>query len=143
MALFITVFWVLYLVIILLSIIKYVFHKPIKQDYFMYIIIVAIPFLILAILVDDPIFQSVGLPKEYEWLATMIMGGFSLWKFYLDPLKTRVTALEKSMSEGFAKIYTVLDYIKNDLFELKQEMHSMKKEMTSMNNRITNIENAL
>jgi hypothetical protein len=64
--------------------------------------------LIVTLATKDPIFEAIGLPKEYEWLAGLVISGFSLWQFYLNPLKERVVETEKEVG-----------VIKNDITHIK------------------------
>lgn len=55
--------------------------------------------LMVALAIKDPIFELIGLPKEYEWLGGLFLSGFLLWQFYLSPLKERVIDTEKDVRE--------------------------------------------
>ena len=62
----------------------------------------------IAIITNDPVFQAIGLPLGYEWIAGLGLVGFGGWRFYLKPLKERVIGCEKDI----ARIYVKLDNIK-------------------------------
>ena len=66
----------------------------------------------------DPLFEPLGIPKEYEWLAGLITSGFGLWQLYLNPLKERVITTEKEVSS----IKTDVSAIRSDVSMIKEKM---------------------
>lgn len=75
-------------------------------------------FMIISIITKDPIFEAIGLPKEYEWITGLFLSGFTLWLFYLSPLKNRVIEVEKETRE----IKTDVKNIKEDTTIIKNKL---------------------
>jgi len=78
--------------------------------------------LLVAIFTNDPLFSALGLPKEYEWVAGLMLSFFILWKEYLKPLKRSVlkntadlSALKKDVHYGFENSNTMLKSIYDKL----------------------------
>jgi len=82
-------------------------------------------FVIVAVLTKDPIFQAIGLPQGYEWIAGLAMGGFSLWLFYLNPLKKRVGRIEIELGS----VKTEIRSIKEDTNLIKNKLINPVKEL--------------
>ena len=76
--------------------------------------------LIVTIALRDPIFEAIGLPKEYEWLAGLLLSGFTLWQFYLSPLKERVIKTEKEVG-----------IVKNNVEHIKETTDKLEKKFFS------------
>ena len=88
------------------------------EKYALLPLLAAFAFLIMSFVTNDPFLQGVGLPKEYEWLAGLILSLFGLWKFYLGPLKERVISGEKEISS----ISTKVSGIQEDIILIKRKL---------------------
>ena len=111
------IFWVL----IVTGLLAYfLFRKSIKgvENIVFSIILLAAAFLIVAIVTKDPLFSTVGLPAEYEWVVGLFITGLSSWKLYFGPLKERVIKTEKEVSS----IQTDVKSIKSDTSLLKEKL---------------------
>lgn len=119
---YIVVFWGIYALIL----IYYLYNRWKKsnpdQNVIIFGVIVAFSFLIIGIISDDPIFSAIGVPKEYEWLAGLILSGFTAWRFYFDPLKKKLINLEKIFSEYFGVSKTKFEHIEKGIDEIKIEL---------------------
>ena len=90
------------------------------------LVVTSFSFLILALMTKDPIFSTMGLPPEYEWLAGLLLSGFTAWQFYLNPLKERVIRLEKRFAEFFGIAKTNFGNINKSLDEIKVEIRARR-----------------
>ncbi len=88
------------------------------EKYALLPVLASFAFLIMAFLTNDPFLQGIGLPKEYEWLAGLILGLFGLWKFYLGPLKERVIRGKKEIGS----ISTKVSGIQEDIILIKRKL---------------------
>lgn len=117
---YLAVFWILTVALIILFLLRYI--AQIRNSHLDGLItilgITAFAFLIMGILTKDPLFSTLGIPKEYEWLAGLIISGFTLWKSYLNPLKDRVIKTEIKVSS----IDTSIHSIKNDVETIKDTL---------------------
>lgn len=84
--------------------------------------ILGVAFLIMSFLTEDPFFEPLGVPKEYEWLAGLLSSGFALWQFYLSPLKERVIRTEAKVGS----IIMAISSIKEDVGLIKAELINKK-----------------
>ncbi len=119
---YMVVFWVIYALIL-----TYYSHsrwKKVNPDTNLIIlgVIVAFSFLIIGVISNDPLFSAIGVPKEYEWLAGLILSGFTAWQFYFDPLKKKIISLENNFSEYFGVSKTKFEHIEKGIDEIKMEL---------------------
>ncbi len=91
------------------------FNQKLKKNAFL-IFIISLPFLILAILTNDPIsILGMEISTELQWLASLLTFGFGSWKFYLNPLKERVIETEKEIKVEIKYMNKTLEEFKNKL----------------------------
>ncbi len=116
------IFWLIYVLLFLYFI--YTKWKKINLNQSVIIsgVIIAFSFFIIGVITRDPIFSPLGVPKEYEWLAGLIVSGFAAWQFYFDPLKKKLIALENNFSEYFGVSKTKFDHIEKGIDEIKAEL---------------------
>jgi len=94
------IFWLLLLGALIFIIFNYKKIKAGKyQNGFTVIWIVGTVLILMAILTNDPFFQFIGLPKEYEWLAGLLTSAFTGWLTYLRPLKNKVNDMNREVGE--------------------------------------------
>lgn len=115
--------WVLIGIILLLFLVNHFLIKnKIKKrkidDTISLLSILQIFVIIMAIATKNPIFEMIGLPKEYEWLGGILTAGFIVWVSYLNPLKNRVIEVEKDTRE----IKTEIKNIKEDTGIIKDKI---------------------
>ncbi|MBI2629995.1 hypothetical protein HYW76_02750 [Candidatus Pacearchaeota archaeon] len=119
--LFMIVWWVLIIGFFLLLIIKRLSQTK-KVRYILsrildFLVIIQFVIVITAVATKDPIFQEIGLPPGYEWMAGLFGGGFLLWISYLNPLKKRITETEinvEGISKRVVEIKDDISWIKNN-----------------------------
>ena len=115
-------FWGIWFIVLLITIFRYKSIVSGKHNNILAVTwIVAFAFLVMAIITNDPVFQSIGLPKEYEWLAGLLTTGFTGWVVYLRPLKSKVYGMDREVGE----IKTNVSNIKDSINEMKP--YVMKK----------------
>ena len=114
---FMLIFWIL----IIAGIIVYFGLRktlPYVDNLVFLIILLAGAFLIVAIATKDPIFSSIGVPAEYEWVVGLFITGLSSWKLYFGPLKERVIKTEMEVNA----IQTDVKAIKADTTLIKDKL---------------------
>lgn len=118
---FMIAWWVVVVILIILFAISYLSRDrrlKVKLDGIVsFLAVFQIILLIVTIALRDPIFEAIGLPKEYEWLVGLLGSGFLLWQFYLSPLKERVIETEKEV--GIVK--TNVSHIKETTDKLEKK----------------------
>lgn len=121
MAFFMIAWWVIIGIIIILSVINYVKKdkktKKLLDKMLSFLAIFQLLVLIIALLTKDPVFEAVGLPKEYEWIGGLFVSLFLMWQFYLSPLKERVIETEKDVREIKTDVKNIKEGI--DRIEIK------------------------
>jgi hypothetical protein len=110
--LFMIAFWIC----LVLAIIILIINRSLKNNHFeslaTFFIFIQFIFALVAIGTKDPIFQTIGLPAGYEWIAGLTLSGTFLWMFYLNPLKNRVIDVEKDTSSIKTSIIHIGDDVK-------------------------------
>ena len=116
---FMTIFWIIFLIFLILLIIQYFSKNKKLKDKLnnvgIFLILLAFSFLVVAIVTNDPLFQSLGVPQEFEWIVGLFLVALSSWKLYFNPLKVRVIALENEVSSLDTGVRTGFSSIKEDL----------------------------
>lgn len=110
------IYWSIVLIILIINGATYIKEKEISEkikDLSMVLLMVAISFLIVGILGKDPIFESIGLPKEYEWVGGLLSSWFLAWWTYLRPLKERVVKLEIRLGRIEERLNSIEDKIRS------------------------------
>ena len=117
---FMVTWWIVLGILILLFIISYASRdrsvKAKLEKIVGFLAVFQLLVLMVTLTIKDPLFESLGLPKEYEWLAGLFISGFTLWQFYLSPLKERVIKTEKEVG-----------IVKNDIFHIKETTDKLEK----------------
>jgi hypothetical protein len=113
---FMIAFWVCIIIAFFLWLLNLKIKDKKLEGIVGFFIFIQFLFMIVAIGTKDPIFQAVGLPQGYEWIAGLSLSGFSLWLFYLSPLKNRVIEVEKDTSS----IKTSVLHIEKDIDWIKE-----------------------
>lgn len=120
---FIITWWIIIAIMLALFIISYLVDKKTKSKidkYIGFFVIIQLLVLLVTIATKDPLFEPIGLPKEYEWLGGLLIAGGSLWFFYLNPLKERVITTEKKVeriderTSALPKINEDVSWIRNN-----------------------------
>lgn len=109
---YLTVFWVLFLVFIILRVSSSLFKlgglKKMLEDFGMPFFIVLLTFAIIAIVTNDPIsIFGITVPMELQWLASLFVALFGSWQFYLRPLKNKVYEVDREVGEVRSKIDSI------------------------------------
>ncbi len=112
------IFWGLIILIFVLYLINRNLKKESLDSFIGLLVVIQLFVFLIAIATKDPIFQNIGLPVGYEWIAGLILSGFSLWSFYLNPLKKRVNHIEINVSS----IKTDVENIKGDVSLIKNRI---------------------
>lgn len=73
------------------------------------LLLLAGSFLIVGIITKDPLFSSLGVPVEFEWVVGLFITGLSSWKLYFSPLKERVIKTENELSSMKSDISSIKD----------------------------------
>lgn len=112
MAVYLFAMWVVYSIYGVLFIISlFVKNKKLHkflENYAFPIIIIGATLLIMALVTKDPIsFAGITIPTEIQWLGSMLVTGFGAWKFYLNPLKTKVYAMDREIGEVKTSVHKV------------------------------------
>ena len=107
MAIYLTIFWTVILTFLLVYAVASVGRKKalkerLDKDGFL-VFIFMIPFLIMAILTNDPMtLFGIDIPVQLQWLGSLLITLFGSWKFYLKDLKEKVYSMDKEL-EGVKK----------------------------------------
>jgi len=109
------IFWALLFFILVLYIINLNVKNKKLDGFLGFLILIQFLLFILTIATKDPLFEAIGLPKEYEWIGGLLASGFLLWAYYLGPLKERIIQTEKKVENIDGK----LSEIKNDISFIK------------------------
>jgi len=112
MPIYLTVFWIIYALFGLLILISFLFKikklNKYLQEYSVLVLIIALSFLIIAIITKDPMnIAGYTIPTELQWLGSLLVTGFSAWKFYLNPLKIKVYSMDREIGEVSASVKKV------------------------------------
>lgn len=122
MGFYLVAYWIILILFLIVYGMAYFLKKKkllkLIEDYSYILLVVAFSLLFIGILKNDPLFEPLGLPREYEWLGALISSGFGLWWFYLNPLKERVITTEKDVSS----IKTDVSAIREDVVMIKEEV---------------------
>ncbi|MBU0980160.1 MAG: hypothetical protein KJ709_05110 [Nanoarchaeota archaeon] len=138
--------WLLFGIAILLYIISYLFNKKKirsfindKGDFF--VIVIAIPLLIMAILTNDPVtVAGMQIPMEFEWFGSIIFAVFVLWLYYLAPLKSKVYRLDREIG-GMKGIISgtkgIIDGLKENASMVNGNISSINGQISDINGQIS------
>ena len=112
MAVYLVAMWVVYSIYGVLFIISlFVKNKKLHkflEDYALPIIIIGATLLIMALITKDPFnIAGITIPTEIQWLGSMLVTGFGAWKFYLNPLKSKVYAMDREIGEVKTSVHKV------------------------------------
>ena len=122
--LFMILFWIVLFLILIIYIINFSFRSKKLDKFIGFLIVIQFLVFIVTLVTKDPIFEAIGLPKEYEWIGGLLASGFLLWAYYLGPLKERIIKTERRV-EG---IDTKINEIKDDVLWIKNNCNiSFKK----------------
>ncbi len=112
---FMTVFWTIVGISILLYFLKRYFFSQLHEDVFPILFFLGVSFLIVGIITKDPLFAQFGVPSEYEWVVGMVIAGFLSWRVYFNPLKKKVYAMDRELGEIKTEIRSKFSNIEADL----------------------------
>lgn len=120
------IYMLLFWGVMILTIIIYVIAKKVEiklEKLVMPLLFFSLALLIVAIVTKDPLFSSFGIPPEFEWVIGLFITGFTSWKVYFDPLKSRVIRTER---EVFS-LKTEIGSVKSDTSLIKEILIGKKK----------------
>ncbi len=83
--------------------------------------ILSFAFLFVAIITKDPLFSSVGVPPEFEWVVGLFITGLTSWKLYFNPLKERVIKVERKV-----------DFIQGEISSIKTDTTFIKEKVLNI-----------
>ena len=112
MAVYLFAMWIVYSiygVIFLISL--FVKNKKLHkflENYSLLILIIGATLLIMALITKDPLnVAGITIPTEIQWLGSMLITGFGAWKFYLNPLKSKVYSMDREIGEVKTSVHKV------------------------------------
>jgi hypothetical protein len=119
---FMVIFWIVYFAVLVyyFFIRKYVKKYETNDAIIAGLTMLAFSFFIVGLVTKDPIFSTIGVPKEYEWVVGLFLSFFTAWKFYFDPIKKRITQLEQHFVEFFGIANTKFEHIEKGIDEIKK-----------------------
>ncbi len=93
------------------------------EDKGMLVFIISASVIIIAIITKDPLtVMGISIPTELQWLGSLIITGFGAWRFYLNPLKSKVYSMDREVGEVRADVAN----IKSDVRLIKENVISSK-----------------
>lgn len=100
--------------------------KTILDSFTGFFIVFMVFLFMVAIAMKDPITDLISEP--YQLLLSALAGSFAVWKYYLNPLKSRVTDVEKNVVSLSSKVDEGFSGIKSDLTLIKNKLMSNEPE---------------
>lgn len=102
--LYFTVYWfiliIFFLVFIVSRIKRFKNLRDVVDDVGILVFIFLSSLLVISIATKDPLqFLGIEIPVELEWLVSLLISGFGVWKFYLNPLKKKVYDMDREVGE--------------------------------------------
>jgi len=92
--LFMAVFWIVLIILLVLFLLNKKLKDKKIDSLIGFLVIIQFILFILAITSKDPFFEWLGIPTAWELLGEGIISGFAIWRYYLNPMKKRITRLE-------------------------------------------------
>ena len=125
---YLAVYWVLTILLVVAYLLGLLFNKEKTKDlvekYAILLILFVGSFLIVAIVTKDPIsFGSYEIPTEFQWIGSLFVSFFSVWQFYLKPLKNKLFGLDREIGE----VKTSVKKVESDVNRLTDFIINKKK----------------
>lgn len=99
--------------------------KRFLEDVAIFLTLLMMFFFIFALATKDPLERLLtSIPAFWQFLLTALGGAFTIWKVYLNPLKTKVYGMDREIGE----IKTDVSFIKDDVHSIKQALFKGKRE---------------
>jgi len=115
------IFWVFFAIFLLLVIVNFWLKSRLISRITDFLVFIQFIFLIIAISIKDPLFEAIGVPIGYEWVVGILVSGFGLWFYYLNPLKERVIETEKEIKV----VKNDVSHIRNTTDKLEQKFFAV------------------
>jgi len=110
--LFMLLFWAVLTILLILFLINRKLKDKRIDSFMGFLVIIQFILFILAISMKDPFFEWLGIPTAWELAGEGIISGFAIWKYYLDPMKSRITKLEIHTGKLETKVTDIDDNVK-------------------------------
>ncbi|MBS3133244.1 hypothetical protein J4470_03910 [Candidatus Woesearchaeota archaeon] len=104
MAAFMLYFWILLFLFSLIYLLVSLFNfkgglKFLNENGGLFFIFLG-ALVVISIVTNDPVtVAGITIPTELQWFGSLILTGFGSWKFYLNPLKNKVFAMDRELGE--------------------------------------------
>lgn len=120
------IYLVLYVFSLVLSLSFYYLSKKEKNklysDVSTFFIVLMMFFFVLALATNDPIEQLLTtIPAFWQFVLTALGGSFAIYKVYLNPLKTKVYAIENELGN-----------VKTDVTSIKESVNWIRGELVKL-----------
>lgn len=90
----------------------------------------------IAIATKDPInIAGMPLPVDVQWFGTVALGGFSAWRFYLNPLKTKVYEMDRELGE----VKTRVNRLESDMTRVERYFEKVDRNFEKIEGKIEKI----
>ena len=120
---YLAIFWLFVAVFLIAYVASRIFNwKKIKaylEDKGILFFIISSAFIVMALLTKDPLtIAGISIPTELQWLGSLLIIGFGVWRFYLNPLKGKVYSMDREVGE-----------IKADVTNIKSDVRLIKERL--------------
>ena len=93
------------------------------EDKGILVFIIAASLVLMGIITKDPVTVfGINIPTDLQWLGSLLVTGFGAWRFYLNPLKSKVYLLGREVDE-----------IKADITNIKSDIGLIKRKLIGVN----------
>ncbi len=123
------IYLALYVVSLLLALVLYSISKKHGREkyanYATFFMVLMIFFLLFALFTDDPIEELLStIPAFWQFLLTSLAGAFTIWRVYLNPLKSKVYEMDREIGE-----------VKSDVSSIKSDVGMIKENILNAGER--------
>ncbi|MBI2146968.1 hypothetical protein HYU19_00645 [Candidatus Woesearchaeota archaeon] len=124
------VYLVLYFISLGCALLFYYISKKKEKMYgfSVFFMVLMIFFLVFALATDDPIDELVTtIPAFWQFVLTGLGGAFTIWKVYLNPLKTKVYGMDREIGEVKTSVGRMESEMKSAFQRLEKEIDNLIK----------------
>lgn len=124
MGIFMAGFWIVISLILILYLVNLKVKYKNIENLIGFLVLFQLMLFIIAIATNDPFFEQFGVPTPWELIGEGLVACFTIWRYYLTPMKNRIGELE--IKNG--KFESEISNIKEDLKWIKNFLMNSNKQ---------------